>query len=507
MRKKLLDYLIKNKYFDERHRDELFNNKFQTLLQNVDPGNLEIFDENKNIKPALKDLYNYTRLYADVDDEGNYIMHRIKPRHLIGLHKLVRENIIPVMGNTYHPKGLIPRNIVKQIDHQYADYVKKANELFRPSIDKWSNQLAMDEIEDEDRMYGNRRTIGTVGHIQDSLIDGPLGKYLSLKALNNISSSTNIDKALKEIFYYLSNIAYIRPATREQNMTDKVLHSVKDIRKQNAFNYDNEAEIKKLQEIRRLLIDKIPDTQKDNSVKFLNELDFKNLSLDEQREYIQSLKYGDLFDELTAKDISNEAAKLYTDADNEGNDILMYDRVPYDEQVFVDTIKEIEQQSVPYNYSSDIINAFESRGWHLIRSAKEMKEIGREQNICLSEPYSSGYAEKVREKKSLIAHKYGSDATAEIDVYVDEYDEIISTRVIQIKGYDNEELLYEDETRVTWSDLSYEVRDIATEIVGMKIHDTYSDDEISQKISDIFAKHIIRPASPHLVGAINRRFL
>ena len=131
----------------------------------------------KEIPDKLRDFYNRTRLGAHVDEDGDYIVPYYN-RYLAHSDKELQDILNRFPLEEYTNTIVIPKDIVKHLDHQYTDYNKKAREIF-----------------------------SNIGHYDESQrFLGSLGKMMPLKGLNNIASSVDLDKALDEIIYIKINV-------------------------------------------------------------------------------------------------------------------------------------------------------------------------------------------------------------------------------------------------------------------------------------------------------------
>ena len=408
-----------------------------------------------NLNPEdLRDFYNRTRLSAIVDDDGDYIVPNY-PRYASGeypaLDNLIQSGVAP--REEYTHSVALPKGIVKQLDYQYADYNKKAQEIF--------SKIPYNAY--------NRKYLGN------------LGKMISLKGLNNISSSVDLEKALKEIVKMMSRYEEYTEKVNVPNAYTEDLSSMRKVRalEEDLVSKDDEAfRLSALYQIARAA----NETPKS---RIPPEAEFRKMTLDEQREWADSLGISKKLEGIRLQTYDDLDAILFSLAE-EGNDL--------DEVISKEHVRKLRD----FKYAPDIKKVVEAEGWKLAPNYMALEQRADEHNNCL---ISSRYDEKIAFKECLVLTK--GNATAEIELTKDEYGNIKDTKVKQIKGPSNKELMFTDDTESTFSNLFYEVNGIASDIRGMNVND---DEGMEKVISDIFAKHVIQPASPHLVSAINRRF-
>jgi hypothetical protein len=424
------------------------------------------FGKKGDIKKKVKDIYRILRGIANIDEEGNLIATR-GAKYFGGLGQFYLGDPVQNMHNTVEERALhkehiipyekesfsymIPRELVRKIDPYYKDYNTSLKQLFE----------GIDNLDDRTKTR--------------------IGEIMNLKALKNISKSTNKQNAFKEIKEFLDDfhiqtakygdtfdsLNQIRDYTnllnqrRDENARQHAIGDLANdmLTEQRLLNGQNEYEnfYNDATKIRKKLKKEHAQTPVE---------DIKNLS----REYnnrIEQYKY-DHADEIERARI--ERARI--------------ERAQEEER----RRKEIELKHTPFEYSNDILESVENTNWTLPATHADLEERGKQMSHCVG-----GYGPRVRNHDCIILTK--GDSTAEIQFNIDKKKGIITQAFInQVKGPHNRLDKPDDE-------LDY----IAAELVGKSINNIDNNDALENEISDIFMKHLIKPTN--IVNALNRRFI
>jgi len=143
-----------------------------------------------------------------------------------------------------------------------------------------------------------------------------------------------------------------------------------------------------------------------------------------------------------------------------------------------------EAREIPFKYSRDVQDVIAQTNWRLPADKYALKQIGKDQHHCVG-----GYGDKIRSHSCLILTK--PNKTAEIQLQVKRDGTIESANINQVRGPSNAVLEPDDE-----------LKQIASALVGKNV----KGDDAEKILSDIFAKHIIRPVPQHIMNAVHARF-
>jgi hypothetical protein len=282
-----------------------------------------------------------------------------------------------------------------------------------------------------------------------------IGAIMSYRGIKNVNKSINKVKAFREIKDWLAdNYTDIMHGTHKKYRDIDSLNDMRD--------YIQEQDRQKKEQEHRVILKKVLDKFKINNV---------TLSKEEL----------DLL-EAQPVDILNSLVDEMTNSDQIAS-LRSYDAS--EQSRLFDLVRKLrEAREIPFKYSNDVQDVIAQTNWQLPADKYVLKQIGKDQHHCVG-----GYGDKIRSHSCLILTK--PNKTAEIQLQVKRDGTIESANINQVRGPSNAVLEPDDE-----------LKQIASALVGKNV----KGDDAEKILSDIFAKHIIRPVPQHIMNAVHARF-